>query len=200
MPRTHRKVNCRFCQREYGANNIKRHENVCTRNPARPPNRGRPGRGRGRGLPRQRPRDIHDIRDYVPRDEPDHVVIDEEARTRQRKGTEFFMTFQTPCKYQLVKKIVNPGFNNWQKGFTVANEWGSGMEVNGHCHALLSTQNRYSFEEIKKILKDQYNIVPNDIQAPKNKKQVLRYITKEDYKCFSTGHDKDDLSLILILP
>lgn len=203
MPRTFRRVHCKYCDKEMGANNVKRHEKTCKRNPTRPvqvdlPTIRRPARRGGgrRRPPQERPRDNHDIRDYVPREDPDHAVIDEEAERAGRKGNEFFMTFQKPIKYHLVKKIVNPGFSNWLKGFTVSNEWGCAFYPDGHCHALLSTQNKYNFDQIKKILKDQYNIVPNDIQAPKNKKQVLRYITKEDYKCFSTGHDKDDLSLI----
>lgn len=73
------------------------------------------------------------------------------------------MTFQNPCKYKLVKKIVNPGFNHWCTELIAGNEWGVGFIPHGHCHALLSTKEKYSFEELKKILIDQYNLKPDEI-------------------------------------
>ena len=98
-------------------------------------------------------------------------------------------------KYKILKKIVNPGFDNWLTGLTVGMEYGTGIRNTPHVHMVLTTKEKYNFQKIKEILKEQYNIIPNDIQAVKHLKSTLTYITKEDERSGSFGHDKGHLSL-----
>lgn len=130
-----------------------------------------------------------------------HMKLHEDNNPRQerptRKSTNFFMTFQQPCKYYVNKKLHLHMGNEWVKGLTVGNEWGSGYNPSGHAHALLTVEKPgYSLEDIKKILSEQYKIIPQDIQVAKNVKDCVRYISKEDYRCISQGHDKDHLSVL----
>lgn len=130
---------------------------------------------------------------------PDRPEKKEQKRPN-RKSTNFFTTFQTPCKYAIVKRLRLPLGEAkrapWLRALTIGNEWGSGYLPTGHCHALISTKDPgYSLEEMKAELNN-YKIVPNDIQVAKSVKDSVRYISKEDYKCVSEGHDKDFLSVI----
>lgn len=128
---------------------------------------------------------------------------DKEPQKRpNRKSTNFFCTFQTPCKYTIVKHLKyvykeDSGKRlNWIKALTIGNEWGSGYLPKGHAHALISTKDPgYSLEDMKKQLAT-HRVNPNDIQVAKSVKDSVRYISKEDYKCVSEGHDKDFLSVI----
>lgn len=122
---------------------------------------------------------------------------DKVQKRPNRKSTNFFMTFQKPIKYLIVKRLHLHMGNEWVKGLTVGNEWGSGYQPTGHSHALLSVGDPgYSLEKIKEILKGEYRLRPEDIQVAKNVKDCVRYISKEDYRCVSQGHDKDFLSVI----
>lgn len=120
----------------------------------------------------------------------------EKVKRLNRTSTNFFLTFQHPCKYALVKRLKMHMGNPWVKGLTIGNEWGSGYQPNGHCHVLLSVEQGYSLEHLKSKLMDDYRIVPADVQVAKSVKDSVRYISKEDYKCMSSGHDKDYLSVI----
>lgn len=125
-------------------------------------------------------------------------VIKKDKKKRNRKSTNFFCTYQNPCKYRILKKLhLTSTGNQWITGLTVGNEWGCDFLPNGHCHMLISVQkDGHSLDEMKKILKEEYSIPPNDIQVAKSVKDSMRYISKEDFKCFSRGHDKDYLSIV----
>lgn len=46
------------------------------------------------------------------------------------------------------------------------------------------------------VVLEKKNFKPEDIQTAKSVRDSVRYISKEDYKCVSQGHDKDYLSVI----
>lgn len=130
------------------------------------------------------------------KDKPNPKSKKKTIKRPNRKSTNFFLTFQKPWKYDIVKKL-HALDNQWVKGLTIGNEWGCGYPPNGHCHALLSVgAPGYSHEDMKKILKEEYRLIPNDIQTAKSVKDSVSYISKEDYRCVSKGHDKDYLSII----
>ena len=52
-----------------------------------------------------------------------------------------------------------------------------------------------SFEEFKKMWKETTGVNPNDLQAAKNLKCSIKYVSKEDIKCVYKGIDQDFLSL-----
>lgn len=113
-----------------------------------------------------------------------------------RKSTNFFLTFQKPIKYHIVKKLHIHMGNNWVKGLTVGNEWGAGYLPHGHCHAVLTVgEPGYSYENLKKILKEDYKLQA-DVGAVRNVRSSVEYISKQDYKCVSQGHPKDYLSVL----
>lgn len=137
--------------------------------------------------------------DVLKRHMKTHDKKKKKSKRPNRKSTNFFMTFQKACKYRIVKNLkiyLEHPCNNWIKGLTVGNEWGCSNVPNGHSHALLTVDKPgYSLQKIKEILKD-FHLKPGDIQVAKSVKDCVRYISKEDYLCVSTGHDKDYLSVI----
>lgn len=118
---------------------------------------------------------------------------------RTAKGKHYFLTWNKPMKYKVLKRLApthrNCEFYPWMKCLTIGNEWGVDFIGHGHCHAVLTTLDPTKIEDVKKILKEDYRLKPNDIQSCKNLKKAINYVSKEDVKCISTGHDKDFLSI-----
>lgn len=117
------------------------------------------------------------------------------------RGQLFFLTFQQPVKYQLLYKIHrNSRHDNVRlqiTAFAIGNEWGALADYpNGHCHAVIKTQDKYTYTELRGLLELYKYPIPGDMERVKNLRQSLRYVTKEDFKAMVSGFDQDLCSTI----
>lgn len=110
------------------------------------------------------------------------------ARGSTESGKNFFCTWNEPVKY----KIAMMKNDSWLAGITIANEWGVSRQ-HGHCHAVITTKEKMKYEEVKKKLGKK---APNDIEGCKRLRDALKYVTKEDYRAYTKGHNLDHFSLV----
>lgn len=119
-----------------------------------------------------------------------------EKEPRQRKGINFFLTFQRYTKYQIARKIEYLKKKEFITGACIGNENGIGIVPNQHSHAVIVTKEKMNFEQFKNFWILYKLPMYADVQSVKNMKTSIKYITKEDYRAFITGIDKDFTSLI----
>lgn len=77
----------------------------------------------------------------------------------------------------------------WIDGFAIGNEFGV-TEMKGHCHAVLRTTEKLTFEEMKIKMRNTLGPLPlQDIERVRNIRNSIRYVTKEDPYSVIVGFD-----------
>lgn len=125
-------------------------------------------------------------------------------KKRNRGGTQFKLQFHGAKKYKIFRRLCvmdrsldAPYYTppDWIKQFLIGNEFGAGPVPNPHCHAVLVTKKKITFEDLKKKWKQKTRIRINDIQSCKDIRQDIRYTTKEDYRPLNFNFDWDLMNL-----
>ena len=112
----------------------------------------------------------------------------------QQKGKNFYLTIPNKFKkYFLAKRLRH---QTWIEGYVLANETGSGYLPNNHTHAIVITKEKMNNQQFRNAWKNNHLGSHGHIEHPKNLKTLVKYITKEDYRCIVTGVDKDMTSVI----
>ena len=62
----------------------------------------------------------------------------------------------------------------------ICNEFGGELFKNSHCHMYIQTHDRYTFKQMKKLIKKKFHQKVDDIRRPINFRECIRYVTKED--------------------
>ncbi|AXH78365.1 MAG: putative replication-associated protein [Circular genetic element sp.] len=103
-----------------------------------------------------------------------------------KKTKKFFVTVNEHIKTKMAVPLTRENFSRW----LICNEMGFEQD-HEHSHMYLETAEKKSYEEIKTILSEKFNITANDIDAVKNEKHCFTYLTKEDKEPLAFGIDKD---------
>ena len=62
----------------------------------------------------------------------------------------------------------------------ICNEFGGDLFKNSHCHMYLQTNQKYTFKQMKKLIKKKFHQKVDDIRRPINFRECIRFVTKED--------------------
>ncbi|KAK3108209.1 hypothetical protein FSP39_003242 [Pinctada imbricata] len=205
MGRIYRKVGCKECGKEFSITNIKRHEESCKKRKEKAqavssstdlsPEEAREVQKRLDTLAKNRKKTGGGVKKKKGKKKP---------RGKSSKGKNFFLTFQTPAKYDVQRFIDGSAKGRiWIQAFAAGNEWGAGFLSDGHCHAVVTTRKKYNYEEFKERWKKvTYEGVPAgpeiaDIEGVRKLKDSVRYVTKEDKQAICRNYDKDYCSILV---
>lgn len=116
-----------------------------------------------------------------------------DAVIHDKKGLNFFMTFQSHVKKELSDRLYKI---EEIKQYIICDETGASGAPNPHSHCVVVLHEKLSFLEFKLFWVGTYELpVYQDIESCKNLKQSFRYCSKEDHLCDFAAVDADYLHM-----
>ena len=124
---------------------------------------------------------------------PKKVDGKEQTVQNDKKGTNFFITFQSHVKEILKERL--PRIEEIRQ-YIVCNETGASSHVNEHSHCVVVLEEKLSFEEFRLFWCATYELPKyDDIESCRNLRQSFKYCSKEDHLCDFAAIDADYLHI-----